>query len=437
MKMNANGTFQAGAARADITPEIGTLLYGYNPHQVSTSIHDNLTITALALRQGELSALLITTEVCGIHNDLMKDLRQQISAKCRIPFDHVIIACTHTHSAPNICGEVGWGDPDMPYYEGTFRPAVLQASQEAFDSLAPAELAIGVTESKVGINRREQCPDGTIALGQNPWGCYDPNMTVITFRNLQTKAGILNLIHYGCHGTACGCNHEITRDWSGIMIDRLEEETKTLTAYWNGAIGDVGPRLTNGQTVGNIHHVEELGGVAAFDAMRAYKAKGGYHSGNLELFIDEVKLPHTSLPSKEEIQAKLAEYENPEKLYNSELLVYDYYKRTAELLDSPNSEILPHLTFHQTLLSLGDVIFVPSPFETFSEIFLRLREYSPYPYTLGLSVTNGYEMYLPTQDQLCRGGYEITCFRFGHVYPLAENTDQNIISENLRIMNNQ
>ena len=169
--------------------------------------------------------------------------------------------------------------------------------------------------------------------------------------------------------------------------------------------------------------------------MRAYKARGGYHPGNLELFIDDVNLPHAELPPKELIQAKLAEYENPEKLYNAELLVYDYYKRTAEFLEDPTKIMPSHFTFHQTLLSLGDVIFVPSPFETFSEIFLRLREYSPYAYTLGLSVTNGYEMYLPTQDQLCRGGYEITCFRYGHIYPLADNTDQHLINENLRIMN--
>ena len=433
--MKGNGIFKAGAARADTTPEIGTLLYGYNPHQVSTSIHDNLSVTALALRQGELAALLITAEIGGIRNDLMADLRQRLSALCGMPADHIIIACTHTHSAPNVCGEVGWGDPDMPYYEGIFRPAVLQAAQNAVTALAPAELSVGVIESKVGINRREQCPNGAIALGQNPWGCYDPNMTFIAVRNAETKAGILNLIHYGCHGTACGCNHEITRDWSGIMIDRVEQETGTLTAYWNGAIGDVGPRLTNGKTVGNIRHVEELGGVAAFDAMRAYKARGGYHPGNLELFIDDVNLPHAELPPKELIQAKLAEYENPEKLYNAELLVYDYYKRTAEFLEDPTKIMPSHFTFHQTLLSLGDVIFVPSPFETFSEIFLRLREYSPYPYTLGLSVTNGYEMYLPTQDQLCRGGYEITCFRYGHIYPLADNTDQHLINENLRIMN--
>jgi hypothetical protein len=181
--------------------------------------------------------------------------------------------------------------------------------------------------------------------------------------------------------------------------------------------------------------VEELGGVAAFDAMRAYKAKGGYHPGNLELLIDDIRIPYAELPSKDFINAKLAEYENPEKLYNSEMLVYDYYKRTADILNDPDAQIPTQFVFHQTLLSLGDVIFVPSPFETFSEIFLRLREYSPYPYTLGLSVTNGYELYLPTQDQLCRGGYEITCFRFGHVYPLADNTDQHLINENLRIMN--
>ena len=41
--------FLAGAAREDTTPPVGTLLYGYNPHQESYSVHDNLTVTALAV----------------------------------------------------------------------------------------------------------------------------------------------------------------------------------------------------------------------------------------------------------------------------------------------------------------------------------------------------------------------------------------------------
>ena len=433
--MNANDIFMAGAARADITPKIGTHLYGYRPNLVSTTIHDPLNVTALALRQGELTALSITATVCNINNELMAKLRESLSCELSIPFDHILFSSTHTHSGPNLCGSSGWGEPDLDYFTSTFLPGVMKAAKEAVANLAPAELAIGVTESKVGINRRQQYPGGDIILGQNPWGCYDPNMTVIAIRNAESKVGILNMVHYGCHGTACGIGNEITRDWSGIMVDRMEAETNVLTAFWNGAIGDVGPRLTNGRTIGNIHHVEELGALASFDAMRAYKAKGGYRPGNLKLLIDDIRIPYAELPSKEFIDAKLAEYKDADKLVNADMLVYDYYKRTADFLSDPDAQIPTHFVFHQTLLSLGDVIFVPSPFETFSEIFLRLREYSPYPYTLGLSVTNGYELYLPTQDQLCRGGYEITCFRFGHVYPLADNTDQHLINENLRIMN--
>ena len=427
--------FMAGAARADITPKIGTHLYGYRPNLVSTTIHDPLNVTALALRQGELTALSITATVCNINNELMAKLRDALSSDLGIPFDHILFSSTHTHSGPNLCGSSGWGEPDLDYFTSIFLPGVMKAAKEAVANLAPAELAIGVTESKVGINRRQQHPGGDIALGQNPWGCYAPNMTVIAIRNAESKVGILNMVHYGCHGTACGDGNEITRDWSGIMVDRMEAETNVLTAFWNGSIGDVGPRLTNGRTIGNIHHVEELGALASFDAKRAYKAKGGYRPGNLKLLIDDIRIPYANLPSKEFIDAKLAEYKDVDKLVNADMLVYNYYKRTADILNDPDAQIPTHFVFHQTLLSLGDVIFVPSPFETFSEIFLRLREYSPYAYTLGLSVTNGYEMYLPTQDQLCRGGYEITCFRYGHIYPLADNTDQHLINENLRIMN--
>ena len=51
MKKN-DSVFLAGAAREDITPAVGTLLYGYTPDTVSTSVHDPLSVTAAAFRQG-------------------------------------------------------------------------------------------------------------------------------------------------------------------------------------------------------------------------------------------------------------------------------------------------------------------------------------------------------------------------------------------------
>lgn len=426
--------FYAGAARADITPAVGTLLYGYNPHQESTSIHDHLSITALAVAQGSDIALLATVTVGDFQTELLTGLRQQMSEACGIPASHIVVASTHTHSAPNVAGMEGWGGVDMPYVDNILRPAMLQVAKDAVANLQPAEYAVGVTESKVGINRRQQLEDGTIVLGQNPWGCYDPNMTCIAIRNSETKAGILNLIHYGCHGTAAGCNREISRDWSGIMIDRLEAETQTMTAFWNGPIGDVGPRLTNGQTVGNIQFVEELGGVAAMDAKRAYDARGMYVAGDLHLYEGEVAIPFKPLLPKDEVEAKLATYEDPDSLINIQRLEYAHYKATKDEYDAGLPAHDSHYRYDQIIISLGDVAFVPYPFEIFSEISLRLRYHSPIRYTLALSNTNGYNAYMPTEDQIVRGGYEIGCFLYSGAYTLVDNTDQVLLNENLRIL---
>ncbi len=47
---------------------------------------------------------------------------------------------------------------------------------------------------------------------------------------------------------------------------------------------------------------------------------------------------------------------------------------------------------------------------------------------------NGYEAYLPTEDQLCRGGYEVDCFLYCGAYTLVNNADQIIINENLKLL---
>ena len=80
------------------------------------------------------------------------------------------------------------------------------------------------------------------------------------------------------------------------------------------------------------------------------------------------------------------------------------------------------------------MVLIPYAYELFSEIQMRLRGYSPYPYTLCLTNANGTLCYLPSEDQLCRGGYEVGCFKVGRLFPLAPNTDQNLINETLRIL---
>lgn len=436
MQTDDNNDFYAGIDREDITPPVGTLLYGYTPDTVSNSVHDPLYASAIAFSQNGSAAIILVATVGDIQNGLSDRIRAEVAEEAHVSRDRVILCATHTHSAPNVAGMEGWGDIDREYTENIFIPQLKLAARKALASMQTAEIAVGTAESRVGINRRQQNRNGSISLGQNPWGCFDPTMTVISIRNAQTKKNIVNIIHYGCHGTAAGRNFEITRDWSGIMEDRLAAETGTPSVFVNGSQGDVGPRLSNGFTTGDIRHVEELGGVAAADAIRAYKALGVYKPGRLGIVSGIVRIPRKVLPPERLVDEKLASYAEPEKLINIFRLEYAYYKAVKDEYASgaPVSDADAALELRQTVISLGDVAFVPFPFEIFAETSLRLRAYSHVRYTLVLSNANGYMAYLPVESELCRGGYEVDCFRFSGAHPLADNADQIILDENLKLI---
>ena len=93
------------------------------------------------------------------------------------------------------------------------------------------------------------------------------------------------------------------------------------------------------------------------------------------------------------------------------------------------------MEIEQTIFAFNSVAFIPFHFEFFGEIGLRMRKYSPFANTLCVCNTNGSNFYLPTRDQLVRGGYEIDIFRLANVYKLTDNTDTVIINENLKILN--
>lgn len=194
---------QLGVARKDITPEVGGNLYGYYPDLYSASLHDSLEATALVFACGQQRAVIVSATVCLIKTELADEIRALIEEKTGIPADNVIIAATHTHSGPNTAGSFGWGDIDRNYCDGIFVPQILSAVEEAASALTSVRVGIGTGESHIGINRREFYGENQIRLGQNPWGCYNPKMTVISFCNDDGKV-IANIVHYGNHGTAAG-----------------------------------------------------------------------------------------------------------------------------------------------------------------------------------------------------------------------------------------
>ncbi len=418
-------SFLLGFAQRDITPAVGGNLYGYHDKIFSTAVNDPLHTTAVCFSDTQKKALLISCDVCLIHNTLDKRIREEIARKENIPFENILLHATHTHTGPNTAGEEGWGKIDHAYCEAVFIPQILDAVHEACATLQPAKMGYATVHSKVGINRRQLLTDGRVDFGQNPWGTFDPTMTVLSFVNEADK-NILNIIHYGAHNTACGADTLVSRDWCGVCVDRLAAISGAMTLFCNGCEGDTGPRLPNGHTVGDTRQAMELGGVAASDAVRCYKKIQQYCEPSLTLLPMTASLPLQPRISKEE--ALQGYEENKEHEVNLGRQMAYYYEQVLKAYEND----LPQETSRSvpmTLLQLGNVLIVPFAYEMFTEISLRLKAARPDRHILCMSNTGGNNSYFPSADQIIRGGYEVLMFKTGNgLQSPVDNADDYLVA---------
>ena len=439
---NTPKRFLAGSGKAIISPKLGTRLYGYPTDRFAATIHDDLTATAIAVSDGTTSAVLISLTLVSIPENICKMAADRIQKATGI--QHCIFSATHTHSGPSVNvgsnGVPGWGGGDESYLYDIMLPGVEKAAKDAAESLTEAKLGIGEINTRTGINRRQISEDGTIRLGRNPLGLYDPRMRVITFVTADETKTIGTIIHFGAHGTASGGPYPdspVTRDWSGVMTDRIEWITGAPCAFLNGAEGDVAPRDFNrAKRVGNkeLNHIEqamEVGGMAAVDASEAFQSIRQYITPTLKIKTCEIKLPYEPLPDAQTAEEKLRELESRDPDDRMAQYKRNRWQKVLEEQDKPKKEAM---VYAQTLVQIGPVVFVPHPFEIFTAIAMRLDQFSPVQYTLSLANANGNNGYLPNKEEFPRGGYEIWSSRYRHAYLLTEDADTELIKQNLEFI---
>ena len=430
LNLDVTDRLKVGISREIITPKLGGLFMGYGSDKPSTAVHDDLTVTAIALAYGKSKVALLSVTVCLIGNKLMEKLRAQCAEAAGIQPDYVIVAATHTHSGP-ITTDGGDGDQDSGYCNDILIPKCMAAVKTAVNTMRYAKVGVAKTESLVGINRRQLLPNNRVILGQNPWGVYDSEMTVISFRGDDGKS-FANIVHCAAHCTAAGINTEVTRDWAGVMIDRLDSESGAVTMFINGLEGDIAPRMANGGSTGDIHHAMEVGAKAGLDAVRAYKDIRAFRDEEMSVVTGDVKLPHAPLLPLDEARKELAKLEAGQQARFTGSAI-NVLKRNIALHEKGETGD-SFFVYPQTLVQIGPIVLIPVPFEVSSEISLRLRSYSKFGHTLALGCTNGSNSYLPSQDQICRGGYEVERFKWSGSRQLADNADWHLVNENIKLM---
>ncbi len=417
-----------GVSKVDITPPVGCQLFGYRPDLFSESVNDNLTSTAFYFKQGDKTALMITTCICLLDTSVADNLRRTIEEKYGIRKEDILICATHTHSGPSMNNMPGWGEVDKEYNENIYTPGVIKSVENAIESARYVTVGIGYGDSLVGINRRQINPNNEVSLGQCRWAPFNPQMTVVSFKDDNGKV-CGNIIHYGCHGTCAGLNVEISRDWSGVMTDALEEESGAITAFFNGPEGDVGPRLSNGCTTAELPYIYEVGGVGAEDAVRIFHGIDEYKDVTISTANDILKIPYDKRISYEDALKGCEMY--PHDSINKDKQMAVYFTKVKESYETNFTEKEYDET-EQTVIRIGDIAFAGFPYELFSEIGMRIDDATKDLKVLSLSNANGSKGYFPTQDQLCRGGYEVTMFKYNGVQTPTDDADYHLMTETLK-----
>lgn len=388
------GTFQAGAAKVDITPDVNKWKVnsiGYFSQKQMTSVNDPVFCKALVVSDGREKAAIVTCDLMGTPPILRQKVLAEIESD-GFNSENLLISCSHTHSGPGnmmpiLPARLGFG----PYIEElTIWTAhqIARAVKEAQAGMKPAVLK--VAEARIeGVTRNRRDPAGSYNYDtrrftsaydpDNPENIVDPTLTLLRI-DATDGSPIAVLFHFATHGTVLGAeNLALSADWPGVSQQIIEQAVPGAVAmYMNGAEGDQAPAMNEGDGISDLEYLQVIGKKIADGVLKNYDRARP---------VEAVPIRTAMVTRKAPPGNKLLGYRVPKALVR-------HYFHGLPL----------------QALRLGDVVFMALPVEMVSEAGLAMKNGARgqgvhYPLVAGLA--NDHLLYAATPDDFEQGGYEV------------------------------
>ena len=430
----ARAEFKAGAFAQDISPtKFPVPVNGGMKGGFANSIHDPMHARCLALNDGKRTLVFAIVDACLLPREISEEAKTLASKEAGIPREHILISATHTHSAAALTPAFQ-SDPDMEYVKGV--PALIaKGIVQAIQNMEPAEFgwAFGSDPSQVfnrrwhvksgmtyenpfGISTdRAQMNPGQVNLKVSvPTGPVDQDVAIIAARSLTDGRPIGLLANYSLHYV--GGNPAISADYFAAFANEMGEKLKAGDARYSGKPPFVGI-MSNG-TSGNINNanygssirykrnpgeqIELVARSVADAAMSAFDSIKWQKETEIDTEESELQLGVRKGNAEEIEQAKqwLATIpKDKDGQWGDRKAIYA--RETLKLADYPDT-VPVKLQAHR----IGSLSIASIPCEVFVEIGLRLKRTSPFDRHFTISLANGYNGYLPTEEHHVLGGYE-------------------------------
>jgi Neutral/alkaline non-lysosomal ceramidase, N-terminal len=387
---------KAGVAKADITPPLGTQMWGYFDRlKGAEGILDPLYARVLVLEAGEKQLAYVDLDLGRTFGPAsLEKLRQAVKQGSGI--DDLIVQATHTHAGPVVMDQYPSG---TPAWETAALGKIEQAVHEAQAAAVPVRLGVGYGEATIGYNRRRVNSDGSVTMiWQNPeriptWP-VDSTLTLLRVDRMDgTPLAIL--VNDGTHPvTFGGDNLRFSADFPGVMCKVVEQafDGKPLAFFVQGAPGDINVYdATTPMTqdaVGRRDWAGETIGKAAAEAAKQIQTQS---DSNPSIDFSEDTLPFDLRW-------------NPEKFRKA--ILDEIGPKGFEVYAPPIQETM-HMPVTTALID-RNIALMGMPGEPFVQFQMDWRAECPVDHCFFLGYANGYNGYFPTIQAASEGGYGAT-----------------------------
>lgn len=405
---------KAGICETNITPPVGVWLAGYAGRSSGCiGVHDELYARALVLDDGLSLTCIVGLDLIALDFDLVEQMRDGINRKVGIPYERILLNCSHTHSGPATRTFRAMGERDELYCNVMARK-VVGAVQQAADMLEPVSLRWGRAPVQIGINRRERRGEQTV-IGQNPSGPVQPYVDVLRV-DREDRTPLAVVLAYATHPVVMGGqNLWVSADYPGTACDFLKRVGLGTPLFLQGCAGNINPIHTSA-TFAHVRKLGEILGAAVIVASHLSEPVSGIPISGI---LRTVHLPYL-FPSHEEAERHLRQAEEDLKCAEEEgaplgVLMWrrDMVYWAQDLLLTVEKGEPTSMPFEIQLLRIGDVHLLAFPAEMFVQYALDFERQSPHKPTITLGFSNGCWGYIPTAADYAIGGYEVDlAYRF-------------------------
>lgn len=418
---------RSGFAEADISPKPGMERPGNYMKVIHREFHDPCKVRAVVFDDGVKRTALVSIDALMVPRALAVSARKRIEAQCGIPYEAILIAASHSHSA----GPVGMVQPGQYDHASEFvqRLAYEESSMadrdyldlvenelvaavcKANESRAGAYVGVGVgEETGAGANRRFHMRNGLTYTypGRGnpdivePAGPIDPEVGVVGVWNENNEC-IGCVVNFARHAnTASG----ITAGWIYFMeqVIRGAMGPRCIVVFLSGAAGDISHDKDDPYaSLSGRDRPRYVGALVGGEVVRVLMRMPRGTMTPVDYRLNVMKIDRRR-PAPERVRRcyrltkkPMEEVGRTDWLFAKEIVLLD-----ALLEKEPVAEV------EVQTVQLGPVVFVSNPAEFFCQLGLNIKKDSPFKYTFVVSLANGCVGYVPAPEAFGShgGGYE-------------------------------